>query len=98
MFGFDLTHVVFYAALMAWVHPYLVLDILEGMLGLEPFFKPFFKHKAIFQLCFGVYIGAKNALLNQTTEIFCPFRTVQYAGGGDPMACFFPAFRLYVLF
>lgn len=32
VFGFDLAHIVFDTALMAGIHPYLVFDILEGML------------------------------------------------------------------
>jgi hypothetical protein len=94
VFGFDLAHIVFDAAFMAWVHPYIVLDILKGMLEPEPFFKPFFNHKTIFRLLFGVYIDEKNGSLNKTTWIFCPLLRT----GGRTIACIFRAFRLYTLF
>jgi len=94
VFGFDLAHIVFDTAFMAWVHPYIVFDILKGMLEPEPFFKPFFNHKIIFRLLFGVYIGVKNGSLNKTAGIFCPLLQT----GRRAIACIFRAFRLYILF
>jgi hypothetical protein len=72
VFRFDLAHIVFYTAFMAWIYPYLVLSILKGMSGLKPFFKPFYYHKPLFRSLFAVNIGEKNGSLNEAGGIFRP--------------------------
>ena len=39
LFGFDLAHIVLHAASMAWIDPYIVVDILHRIVRLEPFFE-----------------------------------------------------------
>lgn len=48
MFGFDLAHVVFDAASVAWIYPYIVVCILHGMIHFKPFFEQFFQHCVTF--------------------------------------------------
>ena len=39
LFGLNLAHIVFHAAPMAWIDPYIVVDILHRIVRLEPFFE-----------------------------------------------------------
>jgi hypothetical protein len=44
VFGFDLAHVVFDAAFVAGIEPYLVVNIIQWMIQLKPFFSQLFEH------------------------------------------------------
>jgi len=73
LFGFDLFHIVFDAAFLAWVYPYIVFDILDGMLRFEPFFEPFFNHKAHLSSAFTVHIDLRHRPLNAENGRFGGF-------------------------